>query len=200
MAEEEARPYKRRRVGATDGSEAVTSPQPGTDEVEQEPIRHLLYVRWFGGQGQTKLNKLPLKQIDTLEALEDLPKELVDSHYPSTDQLPDYFTNTAYIRFTPEVDCLALPGDVVRTELRLVLCYGGWEYTILKRDTTHNDPGPEQTIRVMTAEFMGSDPLMAALGLRISLIAYPVVALSKRFLDEVHERLMAAPDDFKGML
>jgi hypothetical protein len=38
--------------------------------VEQEPIRHLLYVRWFGGQGQTKLNKLPLKQIDTLEALE----------------------------------------------------------------------------------------------------------------------------------
>lgn len=26
---------------------------------------------------------------------------------------------------------------------------------------------------------MGSDPLMAALGLRISLIAYPVVALSK---------------------
>jgi hypothetical protein len=37
----------------------------------------------------------------------------------------------------------------VRTELRLVLCYRGWEYTILKRDTTHRDPGPEQTIRVM---------------------------------------------------
>lgn len=32
---------------------------------------------------------------------------------------------------------------------------------------------------LQTAEFMGSDPLMAALGLRISLIAYPVVALSK---------------------
>lgn len=32
---------------------------------------------------------------------------------------------------------------------------------------------------VQTAEFMGSDPLMAALGLRIALIAYPVVALSK---------------------
>jgi hypothetical protein len=43
--------------------------------------------------------------------VQDLPKELVDSHYPSTDQLPDYFTNTAYIRFTPEVDCLALPGE-----------------------------------------------------------------------------------------
>jgi hypothetical protein len=43
--------------------------------------------------------------------LQDLPKELVDSHYPSTGQLPDYFTNAAYIRFTPEVDCLALPGE-----------------------------------------------------------------------------------------
>lgn len=32
---------------------------------------------------------------------------------------------------------------------------------------------------LQTAEFMGSDPLMAALGLRIALIAYPVVALSK---------------------
>lgn len=152
----------------------------------------------------------------------------------------------------------------MRTELRLVLCYRGWEYTILKRDTTHSEAGPEQTIRLMvraatdsrdgstavhcqqhcqqtkwhefavhasmravhagrgtdpnktevwrgcacsllmlclthaqlspgravktalcrnlmpqTAEFMGSDPLMAALGLRISLIAYPVVALRK---------------------
>jgi hypothetical protein len=30
-----------------------------------------------------------------------------------------------------------------------------------------------------TAEFMGSDPFMALLGLRMSLIAYPVVALSR---------------------
>lgn len=195
---EEDRPSKRRRVGGPTFEEQQAEAGAGTSE--HEPIEHLLYIRWFGGQGQTKLNKLPLRQIDTLEALEDLPKELVESHYPEQSSLPDYFTNTAYVRFTPEVDCLALPGDVVRTELRLVLCYRGWEYTILKRDTTHSDPGPEQTIRVMTAEFMGSDPLMAALGLRISLIAYPVVALRKVFLDEVHERLLAAPDEFKGML
>ena len=42
-------------------------------------------------------------------------------------------------------------GDVVRTELRLVLCYRGWEYTVLKRETTHSDPGQEQTIRVMVS-------------------------------------------------
>lgn len=229
MAEDERRPYKRRRVAATDEQEGVL--QPAASE-QDEPIQHLLYIRWFGGQGQTKLNKLPLRQIDTLQALEvgssryqqslathsshrqamncvegmvveqmprqmlhlqpywcsrvqgpcaavlqhvdnsrharsaahvvhctqtymlfdtscheqlsppakqmrvagipdlsmlpimlhmfhalsscyhtqELPKELVESHYPTTQQQPDYFTNTAYIRFTPEVDCLALPG------------------------------------------------------------------------------------------
>jgi hypothetical protein len=70
MDSEHQRPFKRRKLGAgdgTDGNEAASSQQ----DLEQEtPIRHLLYIRWFGGQGQTKLNKLPLRQIDTLEALE----------------------------------------------------------------------------------------------------------------------------------
>jgi hypothetical protein len=71
MDSEHQRPFKRRRLGAgtdgTDGNEAASSQR----DLEQEtPIRHLLYIRWFGGQGQTKLNKLPLRQIDTLEALE----------------------------------------------------------------------------------------------------------------------------------
>jgi hypothetical protein len=41
---------------------------------------------------------------------QELPKELVESQFPSTQQLPDYFTNASYTRFTPEVDCLPLPG------------------------------------------------------------------------------------------
>lgn len=45
-----------------------------------------------------------------LSHMQELPKELVESHYPRNDQLPDYFTNASYVRFTPEVDCLALPG------------------------------------------------------------------------------------------
>jgi len=107
---EEDRPSKRRRVGGPTFEEQQAEAGAGTSE--HEPIEHLLYIRWFGGQGQTKLNKLPLRQIDTLEALEDLPKELVESHYPEQSSLPDYFTNTAYVRFTPEVDCLALPGKL----------------------------------------------------------------------------------------
>jgi hypothetical protein len=170
MAELE-RPVKRRKI---DGAE-VTSLQ---QSAEKEEITHLLYVRWFGGEGQTKLNKLQLRQIESVTQLEvrrssrsvrlmpqfsvhphaasmqnplvdmlkvaiicrienswlsswiahlvtcvtwwpnsqlpfatrpqDLPKELVEGHYP--EHMPDYFTNTAYVRFTPEQDCLALPG------------------------------------------------------------------------------------------
>lgn len=58
----------------------------------------------------------------------------------------------ATVRLSVDVAGSVCPaGDVVRTELRLVLCYRGWEYTILKRDTTHADAGPEQTIRVMVS-------------------------------------------------
>lgn len=167
MAELE-RPVKRRRVDGSTAAE-VTSLQ---QSAEKEEITHLLYVRWFGGEGQTKLNKLQLRQIESVTKLEvrrssrsvrlmpqcsvhshaggmrnpfvpmfeiicriesswlsawvvshdlrpnlqlpfatrpqDLPKELVESHYP--EHMPDYFTNTAYVRFTPEQDCLALPG------------------------------------------------------------------------------------------
>jgi hypothetical protein len=41
---------------------------------------------------------------------QDLPKELIESHYPNSRDFPDYFTNAGYIRFTPQVECLVLPG------------------------------------------------------------------------------------------
>lgn len=182
---------------------APKRPRLAEPEAEKDKdIEHILYVRWHGNAGQTKLNKLALKRLEgnKVESLKDLPKELIDSHYPSSNEFPDYFTSTAYVRFTPQTECLALPGDVVRTEWKLVLSYKGWEYAVLKQDTSQISRGGAQDIHVMTAEFMGSDPLMAALGLRLALIAYPVVALSKTFLDDVHERLLSAPEQFKGML
>ncbi|WIA14210.1 hypothetical protein OEZ85_002749 [Tetradesmus obliquus] len=169
---------------------------------QNEQIEHILYIRWHGNAGQTKLNRVGLKRLDNgVDSLKDLPKELINSHYPNSRDFPDYFTNADYVRFTPQVECLVLPGDVVRTELRLALSYQGWEYTVLKKDSSHSsNSGAGQDIQVMTAEFMGSDPFMALLGLRMALIAYPVVALSRVFLDDVHQRLLAAPEAFKGML
>lgn len=96
------RPAKRQRLSACNGVAC---------EQEQEQIKHILYVRWHGQQGQTKLNKLPLRGLEQLDGLKALPKELVESHYPTSNQLPEYFTSSAYIRFTPDVECLALPGE-----------------------------------------------------------------------------------------
>lgn len=98
-ADSTQRPVKRQRLDA---------PEQPQQEVEQ--IEHILYVRWHGHQGQSKLNKLPLRGLEQLDALKDLPKELIDSHYSSSSQFPEYFTSTDYIRFTPKVECLALPG------------------------------------------------------------------------------------------
>eukprot|EP00882_Tetradesmus_deserticola_P027109 GHRQ01029966.1.p1 GENE.GHRQ01029966.1~~GHRQ01029966.1.p1 ORF type:complete len:195 (+),score=30.53 GHRQ01029966.1:164-748(+) len=104
---------------------------------QREVIEHILYVRWHGTAGQTKLNRLGLSRLDNgVHSLKDLPKELIDSQYPSSTDFPDYFTNADYVQFTPQVECLVLPGDVVRTELRLALSYQGWEYTVLKKDSS----------------------------------------------------------------
>ncbi|KAF6254047.1 hypothetical protein COO60DRAFT_1543496 [Scenedesmus sp. NREL 46B-D3] len=188
---------KRQRLSAVAEAE-----QQQQQPQHQEDIEHILYVRWHGNAGQTKLNRVGLSRLDNgVDSLKDLPKELIDSQYPSSRDFPDYFTSADYVRFTPQVECLVLPGDVVRTELRLALSYQGWEYTVLKKDNSlSNSSGGGQEIQVMTAEFMGSDPFMALLGLRMALIAYPVVALSKAFLDDVHQRLLTAPDAFKGIL
>lgn len=194
--EEGGRAAKRPRLGSEERSEGASTTLPVA-----EAVKHLLYVQWFGTAGQSKLNKLQLRRLDDLEALQALPKELLQSQYPTADQLPDYCTNAAYTRFTPAVECLALPGDVVRTEARLVLSYQGWEWTLLKKDSAVSERQPGAgNMQVMAAEFLGSDPLMAALGLRMALIAYPIVALDKAFLDEAHARLLAAPDSFRGLL
>lgn len=188
---------KRQRLSAVAEAEQQQQQLQHEDEIE-----HILYIRWHGNAGQTKLNRVGLTRLDNgVDSLKDLPKELVESHYPNSRDFPDYFTNADYMRFTPQVECLVLPGDVVRTELRLAVSYQGWEYTVLKKDSSHSTSSRDgQEIQVMTAEFMGSDPFMALLGLRMSLIAYPMVALSKVFLEDVHQRLLAAPDAFKGIL
>lgn len=161
------RPAKRQRV-----EQQAPGPSGAPQATQQEAIEHLLYVRWFGGEGQTKLNKLKLRQVDNLDVSccrggcrptsrprtpqlaaqqrpvaagssseraararqtccaccayhcccccavprcaaspQELPKELIESHYPERHRLPDYFTNAAYVRFTPHVECLALPGE-----------------------------------------------------------------------------------------
>lgn len=47
---------------------------------------------------------------------------------------PDYLTGPDFYKFTPAEEFMSLPGDIARTEFRLVITHDGWEYCILERD------------------------------------------------------------------
>jgi hypothetical protein len=143
-------------------------------------------------QQQTNKQKHSQKQ--------ELGKELVAKAYEHAAR-PDFLASPDYARFTPARECLAVPGDIVRTELRLVLAHGGWEYCVLKRALTASAPADSDML-VTAIEFEGrpEEAILGALGLRVSLIAYPIVALRKSFLEGVTARLRADPGSFQGLL
>lgn len=73
-------------------------------------------------------------------------------------------------------------GDIVRTELRLVLVHDGWEYCVLKRVLPVHAVQPDSGDMLVTAiEFEGrpEEAILGTLGFRVSLIAYPIIALRK---------------------
>lgn len=68
----------------------------------------------------------------------------------------------------------------MRTELRLVLTHAGWEYCVLKRSLSPA-PAPDSNMLVTAIEFEGrpEEAIFRTLNFRVSLIAYPIVALRK---------------------
>ncbi|KIZ05561.1 hypothetical protein MNEG_2400 [Monoraphidium neglectum] len=92
-------------------------------------------------------------------------------------------------------------SDIIRTELRLVLVHEGWEYCVLKR-TLSPAPQPQGDMLVTAVEFEGrpEEAILGTLGFRVSLIAYPIIALRKAFLEEVTGRLLGDPAAFQGIL
>lgn len=93
---------------------------------------------------------------------------------------------------------MSLPGDIARTEFRLVITHDGWEYCILERDLgAHLDCHRNMLVTVI--EFESTALMIGQLGLRVNLIAYPVVSVKKTFLDDMEHQLRTDPD-FKGQL
>jgi hypothetical protein len=61
---------------------------------------------------------------------------------------------------------LADAGDVVRTELRLALSYQGWEYTVLKKDSSQSSSssgGQEIQVMVRATSWNSSNSKVRAL-------------------------------------
>ena len=70
-----------------------------------------------------------------------ISKNLVSRAYPSGPERPDYLTSDEFLKFTPTEDFMSLPGEIFRTEFRLVVTHEGWEYTVLERELgAHVDP------------------------------------------------------------
>jgi len=82
-----------------------------------------------------------------------------------------------------------------------VVMHAGWEYCVLKRTLTPA-PVPDGDMLVTAIEFEGrpEEAILGTLGFRVSLIAYPIVALRKSFLHEVETRLLQDPAAFRGIL
>ena len=89
----------------------------------------------------------PLSTVPSIPSLrarvtvQGISKNLVSRAYPSGPERPDYLTSEEFLKFTPTEDFMSLPGEIFRTEFRLVVTHQGWEYTVLQRELgAHVDP------------------------------------------------------------
>lgn len=176
-----------------------------------EPICFHLLVKWSSASGlgeavKVRMNRLDLTSLDNVDKLGGLARGLIDRNFPSEAPRPDYLTSDQFSRYTPVESCLSYPLDVVKTEFKLVASYRGWEYVIHVFDpaTTRDRPisllSPElKRLFVTVVEFESVAIVLGNLGVRISLVAYPVISIDKVFLDEVRTKLRTDPT-YKGVL
>ena len=83
--------------------------------------------------------------------MQGISKNLVTRAFPSGPERPDYLTSEDFLKFTPREDFMSLPGEIFRTEFRLVVTHEGWEYTVLERELgAHVDPLRKMLVTVST--------------------------------------------------
>ncbi|KXZ41900.1 hypothetical protein GPECTOR_249g618 [Gonium pectorale] len=156
---------------------------------------------------KSRHNSLQLRRVGGVEDLQGLPAELMSRAFP-TGATPAHLSSPAcraYYHFTPEQECLSLPSDVVRTWLKLVVSYDGWEYVVHERPLRSNDPAQpdgsaDTPLLVTVIEFESTAMVIGHLGIQVQLVSYPVVSVRKDFLDDVDYRLRTDPDGFRGIL
>ena len=81
------------------------------------------------------------------------------------------------------VHSLSYPLDVTKTQFKLVVKHNGWEYVVEQYDLGAM-PEPETRKLVVTViEFESVAVVLGNLGIRVSLVAYPVVCVKKVCVD-----------------
>ena len=87
-----------------------------------------------------------------LHNMQGISKNLVSRAFPSGPERPDYLISEEFLKFTPTEDFMSLPGEILRTEFRLVVTHEGWEYTVLERELgAHVDPLRKMLVTVRFA-------------------------------------------------
>ncbi|MEW5301225.1 MAG: hypothetical protein WDW36_004097 [Sanguina aurantia] len=126
-----------------------------------------------------------------------LSKSLIAQAFPSEDGHPPHITSEEFHMYTPEEECFSFPADVESTDVKLVACWQGWEYVV--HESTQSPHIADSVIKVMIIEFESTAMLLGNLGVRVSLVAYPIVSISRSFLHNLEHQLRHNPD-FKGIL
>lgn len=160
-----------------------------------------MQVKWTSvgmTEEKTRIIRLSLKQLEDVDKLGGLSKGLMDRAFPA-DSRPEYLTDDMYHRWTPDETCLSYPLDVTKTEFKLVASYNGWEYVILSHELGSPGEAQERKLFVTVIEFESVAVVLGNLGIRISLVAYPVICVQKSFLELVRNQLENNPH-FKGIL
>lgn len=163
---------------------------------QDNSIQVSLFVRWHSESGKTKVSHLNLKPIGGLHCLQGVSKNLVSRAFPN--ETPEYLTSEDYYHFTPCEEFMALPPGVSRTQFRLVVQHDSWEYTVLERELgTHHDPHRNMLVTII--EFESTALMAGTLGMRMSMVSYPMVSVRKAFLEDIAQQLQCNPS-FKGLL
>lgn len=160
-----------------------------------------LIIKWTTGMGdrsKTRINRLPLKQLESLEKLGSLAKSLMDRAFP-VESRPEYLSDELHYRWTPEEACMSYPMDVTKTEFKLAAMYNGWEYVVLSHELGNHVEPQDRNLSVTVIEFESVAVVLGNIGIRVSLVAYPVVCVQKCFLDNIKQQLISNPH-FKGIL
>lgn len=143
-----------------------------------------LYVRWHSAAGGVKVNRLPLDPIAGVDDLRGLFRRLIRGAFvgPGGSALPDYLTAADFYKFSPAEELISLPGDIARTEFRLVVTMDGWEYTLCERQLP-GAPDPERKLLVTLAEFESDAVVVDDRQYVVRLLSYPTVCVKRDFLD-----------------
>jgi len=157
-----------------------------------------IHVKWVSATGKTKVTELPLKMVESTNDLTGVHKRLTNRVFAERD-LPDFLVSDNYLKFSTCEECLNMPLEVLSTNFKLAAFKDGWQYVVHDSrvsapETSDNQP----KLHVTIIEFDSIAHIIGHLGIRMSMVAYPLITIHKEFLLTTLHQLRTDPN-FRGI-